>query len=928
MNFSFRFLFLVIALFSVRLSAQKTILPVTSQEVIDVFSSGGREFLWAFPIGDNQQIVLRWNEKLSSFSSEGIRTFVGYQDAEFKATASIIATDFSAVLFFKSREIHLSTNPDKRLVLEIVENHGHCGSCQNGSCAAEVPVSVQFNSGISQPAFPVREFTTEQNKGFADNVLRIYRLAMPVTYEYFSTKFNSKLTDVRSFWAQTEMALNEIYMRDISVKFQVVNNDNLIIQTATDPINDVSYKRSASTIINNSTSNINKLIGESAYDVGIVIGKNEQLVEGIYGTSGLLGLAGVGAVYTSYAKAQGIAIPELQTIAHEIGHLFGGEHTFSEDGEDSVKTEVGNGQSVMSYGEPMSFFSLVSIAQHIKPILSRIPYYSESNRQNMVGVPFYVDRYYYDNAPYGIKTTNRQPILNKSLIKNEYTIPQGTFFQFNLSASDPDGDALSYIAHPADIKSLAGRETNAQFLTFPASESSTISFQTQYDEDYTNIYRYNTESFVETPYSTPSKTGIYTFWLGVRDSDISNEYTTRQNHASLYDLTETKVKIVSGTPFKFINTFAKSYKANDKITLQWSNDTNIFPATTKVRILLSDDFGKTYKYVLKSSVDNNGKCEVTLPNISIGTFDFKTDFSSNPIPIPAGIIKIEVIDQLAYDVSATRPFSFVNTGSRLQGTILGGFTLEPSAIEFQNTPEQEIRVACQDIPQKADVTAITHSCASSQVDLQYVEENRLSDCVAHTFTRTWIATDTCGNTASFVQTIHVIPVLQFGENLPEDMRVPCNRIPEPPQNLTTIGGCPEVQITYSETRENVTCDKLSYIIRTWTATDSCNNKIQHRQILTIEPEVVIYNAVSTESGSQNYLKVANVSVGRMVIFDQMGLKIYESNNYGDSGDVFRGYSNVKSFNNQKVIAGTYFYIFIYQDANGVTQQKKGYLFVR
>ena len=38
-----------------------------------------------------------------------------------------------------------------------------------------------------------------------------------------------------------------------------------------------------------------------------------------------------------------------------------------------------------------------------------------------------------------------------------------------------------------------------------------------------------------------------------------------------------------------------------------------------MRILLSDDSGKSYKYVLVEEAPNNGHCEVTLPNVAIGT---------------------------------------------------------------------------------------------------------------------------------------------------------------------------------------------------------------------------------------------------------------------------------------------------------------------
>ena len=70
-----------------------------------------------------------------------------------------------------------------------------------------------------------------------------------------------------------------------------------------------------------------------------------------------------------------------------------------------------------------------------------------------------------------------------------------------------------------------------------------------------------------------------------------------------------------------------------------------------MRILLSTDSGKTYKYVLKKEAPNNGACQVVLPNISVGTTHGHFGKQRGQ-----GIIKIEVIDGLAYALSCTKPY--------------------------------------------------------------------------------------------------------------------------------------------------------------------------------------------------------------------------------------------------------------------------------
>ena len=93
-------------------------------------------------------------------------------------------------------------------------------------------------------------------------------------------------------------------------------------------------------------------------------------------------------------------------------------------------------------------------------------------------------------------------------------------------------------------------------------------------------------------------------------------------------------------------------------------------------------------------------------------------------------------------------------------------------------------------------------------------------------------------------------------------------------------------------------------------------------------EVIIYNGVSTHN-SHNYFKVENTDENRpiyVIIFDEMGLKVYENPDYGKT-EVFRGYANVKNVIGKKALAGTYFYILRYYK-NNTLQEKKGFLYIR
>jgi len=71
--------------------------------------------------------------------------------------------------------------------------------------------------------------------------------------------------------------------------------------------------------------------------------------------------------------------------------------------------------------------------------------------------------------------------------------------------------------------------------------------------------------------------GDFSFWLGVCDGKIG-AYKDRKPHVALYDVYETKVNIVGGTPFK-ITTISKSsryFKRGKEVTINWQVDKNIF----------------------------------------------------------------------------------------------------------------------------------------------------------------------------------------------------------------------------------------------------------------------------------------------------------------------------------------------------------------
>ena len=106
-----------------------------------------------------------------------------------------------------------------------------------------------------------------------------------------------------------------------------------------------------------------------------------------------------------------------------------------------------------------------------------------------------------------------------------------------------------------------------------------------------------------------------------------------------------------------------------------------------------------------------------------------------------------------------------------------------------------------------------------------------------TLTRTWTATDACGNTSSVAQIIRVNdtrpPVF---DNAPPSTNiiVSCTKdIPAAPTQ-TAYDNCGTPTVTYSELKTNVQCVNRYTLTRKWVATDACGNTASRTQVINVD----------------------------------------------------------------------------------------------
>lgn len=426
--------------------------------------------------------------------------------------------------------------------------------------------------------------------------LRTYRLAVACTHEYAIAATGLATPTVAQALAKIVTSVNRVngvYEKEVSVRLVLVaNNSNVVFPTAAgDPF---TGNNSAGTLINESQTNIDAQIGSANYDIGHTF------------STGGGGLAGLGVVCRAGQKARGITgspspvgdAYDIDYVAHEMGHQFDGEHTFNSasgfcggNGSSSANAEPGSGSTIMAYAGICSPENLQNNSDAYFTAISfdQISDYTNSGSGN--------------TCPTSTATGNSAPVVNAGA---DYKVPLSTPFILTGSATDANGDALTYCWEQINVGGPFGT-WNAPSGNAPIFRSfAPVSTGTRYFPKLSNVIA-GTTTIGEI---LPTYARVMNFRLTARDNRAAGGGVCRD---------EMTVTSIAGTgPFlvTYPTATAISWTVGDFKTITWD------PAGTagatincaNVTIQLSTDGGNTYPVTLVASTPNDGSHEIAVPN--------------------------------------------------------------------------------------------------------------------------------------------------------------------------------------------------------------------------------------------------------------------------------------------------------------------------
>ncbi|MDZ4809172.1 MAG: M12 family metallo-peptidase [Bacteroidota bacterium] len=492
---------------------------------------------------------------------------------------------------------------------------------------------VQFICGVVDADGSGLASRTEQTQAAClGTSLRTYRLAVACTGEYSVAVAGSTPT-IPAVAAAILTSVNRVtgvYEKEVSLRMILIANNIDIIYL--DGNSDPYTNNNGSTMLGQNQANIDGVIGTANYDIGHVF------------STGGGGVANLNSPCNGGSKARGVtglSSPvgdsyDIDYVAHEMGHQWGGNHSMAGCGSspNSTKYEVGSGTTIQAYA---GICGSENIQGNSDPYFHAISFDEISNFITTGGG---------NSCGVSTPTGNTLPVINP-LPNNGLTIPISTPFTLSGTATDANGDPLTYNWEQWDFQ---GAQTWNAGVSAPAGNTVPLFKsripKTTGSRTFPDIavilagYPANPPATMNglkgetlSPVARPMN-----FRLTVRDNRAGGGGIVSSGGAGCQTNTTFLVNVAGTTPFAVTSpNGGEVYDLGSTQTITWNNaGTTTAPFNVaNVSISISTDGGISYPVVILASTPNDGSEAVTIPG---------------PATLTARI-KIEAIGNIFFDIS-------------------------------------------------------------------------------------------------------------------------------------------------------------------------------------------------------------------------------------------------------------------------------------
>ena len=422
--------------------------------------------------------------------------------------------------------------------------------------------------------------------------LRTYDMIIATTGEFYQANGNNN-TAVTEEVNMVMSGMNVFYENEVSIHFDVVSI-NLLSNPATDGLDPNGNRTGDAQSVINTYANNNGI----SYDIGHVMHTT---------ASGGSGVAGTGPCTTngkarawSGLQAGSSVYSWVSLMGHEIGHQFGAAHSYYGTEFNCQNRSAGNGYEPGSGSTVMSYEGICQ-SQNITPAPSTNYFHVHSLTQ--------IINYANGTGSCSSNTATGNSIPSVTM-PNTIMIPRETPFYLNGSATDADGDPLTYCWEQYDTDSNVYPQDDPAGIPANAATAPTRPLFRSFDPTSDSDRYFPQLSDVVTGNSTQGEV------LSSVARTITMRLTARDNvvGGGAFEYQEMSLTVDGNSgPFSVSNpNGGETFTAGNAMSVTWNTASTTSYCST-VDVLLSVDGGYNYPYTLMSGTNNDGSVSVVIP---------------------------------------------------------------------------------------------------------------------------------------------------------------------------------------------------------------------------------------------------------------------------------------------------------------------------